>query len=50
VSEFWFPVSNRSTTSSRLGGHAYLTIDYKDYRTTAVPLLNDFNITVAGCQ
>jgi hypothetical protein len=45
VGDFWFPASNRSTSSIRLGGRAYLTIDYKDYRTTAVPL-NDFNSTV----
>ena len=36
VNDFWFPASNRSTTSIRLGGRACLTIDYKDYRTTAV--------------
>jgi hypothetical protein len=28
VSDFWFPLSNRSTTSIRLGGRAYLTIEY----------------------
>jgi hypothetical protein len=48
VSDFWFPTSNRSTTSIRLGGRAYLTIEYKDYQTTAVPPLNDFNSTVAA--
>jgi hypothetical protein len=48
VSDFWFPASNRSTSSIRLGGHAYLTIDYKDYRTTAVPRQNNSNRTVAG--
>lgn len=48
VGDFWFPASNRSTSSIRLGGRAYLTIDYKDYRTTTVPPLNDFNSTVAG--
>jgi hypothetical protein len=48
VSDFWLPVSNRSTTSTRLGGHAYLTIEYKDYRITAVPPLGDSNSTVAG--
>ena len=50
VSDFWFPASNRSTSSIRLGGRAYLTIDYKDYRTTTVPPSNDFNSTVAGYQ
>lgn len=48
VGDFWFPSSNRSTSSIRLGGRAYLTIDYKDYRTTTVPPLNDFNSTIAG--
>jgi hypothetical protein len=33
VNDFWFPTLNRSTTSTRLGGHAYLTIEYKDYQT-----------------
>jgi hypothetical protein len=50
VSDFWFPVLNRTTTSIRLGGRAYLTIEYKDYRTTAAPSLNDSNSTVAGYQ
>lgn len=48
VGDFWFPASNRSTSSIRLGGHASLTIDYNDYRTTAVPRQNDPNKTVAG--
>jgi hypothetical protein len=48
VNDFWFPAANRSTTSIRLGGRAYLTIEYKDYRTTAVPRLNDSDSTVAG--
>jgi len=47
VSDFWFPASNRSTSNIRLGGRAYLTIDYKDYRTTTVPPLNDFNSTAS---
>jgi len=46
VGDFWFPASNRSTSSIRLGGRAYLTIDYKDYRTTTVPPLNDFDSTL----
>jgi hypothetical protein len=48
VSDFWFPASNRSTSSIRLGGRAYLTIDYKDYRAT--PRQYDSNITTAGYQ
>lgn len=35
VGNFWLPISNRSTSATRLGGHAYLTIDYRDYRITA---------------
>ena len=50
VGDFWFPASNRSITSIRLGGRAYLTIDYKDYRTTAVPPLSDSNSTVANYE
>jgi len=48
VGEFWFPLSNRSNTSIRLGGRACLTIEYKDYQTTAVPPLKDSDSTVAG--
>ena len=35
VGNFWLPVSNRSTSAIRLGGHAYFTIDYRDYQITA---------------
>jgi hypothetical protein len=35
IGDFWLPKSNHSTTSTRLGGHAYLTIDYNNYRVTA---------------
>lgn len=37
IGDFWLPASNRSTTTTRLGGHALLTIEYKDYRVTAIP-------------
>jgi hypothetical protein len=50
VSDFWLPASNRSSTSIRLGGRAYLTIEYKDYRTTAVPPLKESNSAFAGDQ
>jgi hypothetical protein len=36
VGNFWLPLSNRSTSSIRLGGHASFTIDYQDYQITAV--------------
>jgi len=35
VGEFWLPISNRSSSAIRLGGHAYFTIDYQDYQITA---------------
>jgi len=41
VNDFWFPALNRSTTDIRLGGRADLTIEYKDYHTTAAPPLKD---------
>ena len=31
VGSFWLPVSNRSTSSTRMGGHAVLAIDYGSY-------------------
>ena len=34
VQDFWLPASNRSSTSVRLGGHADLSIEYKDYQLT----------------
>jgi hypothetical protein len=34
VSDFWLPAYNHSVTAIRLGGHAELTIDYKDYEIT----------------
>ena len=35
VNDFWLPTLNRSTSDIRLGGRADLTIEYKDYQTTA---------------
>jgi outer membrane lipoprotein-sorting protein len=34
VNDFWLPSYNHSVTAIRLGGHAELTIDYKDYEIT----------------
>lgn len=34
VNDFWLPAQNHSLTLVRLGGHADLTIDYKDYQVT----------------
>lgn len=36
---FWLPISNRSSSVIRLGGHADFTIDYRDYRITTAPAL-----------
>jgi hypothetical protein len=36
VAEFWLPASNRSISTSRVGGTALLTIEYKDYQVTAI--------------
>ena len=35
IGDFWLPARNHSITAIRLGGHAELTIDYKDYEITA---------------
>ena len=40
VGDFWLPISNRSSSTIRLGGHADFTIDYQDYRITAAAQLN----------
>jgi hypothetical protein len=34
VGDFWLPVSNKSSSTIRLGGHAYFTIDYQNYQIT----------------
>jgi MucB/RseB N-terminal domain len=34
ASDFWLPGYNDSSTAIRLGGHAHLTIAYKDYEIT----------------
>lgn len=44
VSGFWLPAQHQSLSTIRLGGHADLTIDYKDYRITGVSSLNNFSI------
>lgn len=41
VADFWLPASNRSTSNTRLGGSAVLTIEYKDYQVTAIPISGD---------
>ena len=49
VGDFWLPLSNRSSSAIRLGGHAVLTIDYHDYRITAATPLGVLS-TVAGSR
>jgi len=34
VGDFWLPANNRSASTIRLGGHADLSIEYKDYEVT----------------
>ena len=34
VGEFWLPISNKSSSNIRFGGHANFTIEYKDYQIT----------------
>jgi len=41
VADFWLPASNRSTSNTRLGGSAVLTIEYKNYQVTAIPMSGD---------
>lgn len=48
VGDFWFPTSNRSTTSIRLGGHAVFTIDYGNYQITATNPPQPLDNKVAG--
>ncbi len=36
VGDFWLPLSNRSTSAIRLGGHANFTIEYQNYEITSV--------------
>jgi hypothetical protein len=36
VGDFWFPAKNRTESQIRLGGRASLTIDYTNYKITAV--------------
>jgi hypothetical protein len=36
VRGFWLPAQNRSVSTTRLGGRAELSIEYKDYEITPV--------------
>ena len=47
VGNFWLPLSNRSSSDIRLGGHASFTIDCQDYQITAATPLRRPN-EIAG--
>jgi len=40
IGDFWLPISNRSSSAIRLGGHADFTIDYQGYQITAAAHLH----------
>lgn len=49
VGDFWLPLSNRSDSDIRLGGHANFSIDYRDYQITgATPV--DSSPSLAGSR
>ncbi len=48
VGDFWLPRSNRSTTTIRLGGHAFFTVDYENYQITAATPSSQSDNNVAG--
>jgi hypothetical protein len=48
VGDFWLPVSNRSTSAIRLGGHAYFTLDYENYQATAATPVHPPTNNIAG--
>jgi hypothetical protein len=37
VGDFWLPLENHTESLIRMGGHASLSIEYKDYKVTKVP-------------
>jgi hypothetical protein len=44
VGDFWLPARNRSITTVRLGGHAELTIEYKDYEITSASQVSSLSV------
>jgi hypothetical protein len=48
VGDFWLPVSNRSSSSIRLGGRADFSIEYSDYRIISTAPPRERNDRVAG--
>jgi Outer membrane lipoprotein-sorting protein len=45
IGDFWLPVKNESNTEVRLGGHAILSIDYRDYKVVAGNKSSDSRIS-----
>ena len=48
VGDFWLPARNRSVTAVRLGGHAELTIEYKDYEITSASQVSTLSMPPAA--
>jgi len=45
LGDFWLPAENRTDSFIRLGGHALLSIEYREYRITeAMPLTVSANV------
>jgi hypothetical protein len=44
VGDFWLPASNHTLTAIRLGGHAELTIEYKDYEITSASRVSSLSM------
>ena len=44
VGDFWLPSHNHSITNVRLGGHAELTIEYKDYEITSASQVSNLSM------
>jgi hypothetical protein len=40
LGDFWLPAENQTDSAIRLGGHAVLSIEYKDYKITGTAPLN----------
>ncbi len=48
VGDFWLPEENRTDSLIRLGGHALLSIDYRDYKITEATALSVSSNPVVG--
>lgn len=40
IGDFWLPAEDRTDSSIRLGGHAFLSIEYKDYKIVDTRAIN----------